>query len=244
MRARQLNPRQEKRENDELLGAQVVRDPRRGLRQVDRRLLLALHGPFEGVPATVPIRYVKNQQTWEVVGVFCSWPCAKTWQMTRPAYNSPIQRMWLLEMARKKFGYAHRTIHPAPDAWVLKKFGGDLTVEEFREYTEHDRARRSPPLLPTVMAVVRGEVSDVLGRLSVTQNNVVKKKADKDKKGPPRYLKRTCTRSCRRRCRRPSRSGPRWPPPPPKKKASGKSPGGRASRVHEEVHVRSSVAGG
>ena len=44
--------------------------------------------PFEGVPATVPIRYVKNQQTWEVVGVFCSWPCAKTWQMTRPAYNS------------------------------------------------------------------------------------------------------------------------------------------------------------
>ena len=141
--------------------------------------------PFEGVPATVPIRYVKNQQTWEVVGVFCSWPCAKTWQMTRPAYNSPIQRMWLLEMARKKFGYTRRTIHPAPDAWVLKKFGGELTIEEFRDYTgKHEPCETIlPPLLPTVMAVVQGEVSDVLRRLSVTQNNVVKKKKEKDKKG-------------------------------------------------------------
>ena len=33
------------------------------------------------------------------------------------------------------------------------------------------------------MAVVQGEVSDVLRRLSVTQNNVVKKKKEKDKKG-------------------------------------------------------------
>ena len=85
----------------------------------------------------------------------------------------------------KKFGYTRRSIHPAPDAWVLKKFGGELTIDEFRDYTgKHEPCETIlPPLLPTVMAVVQGEVSDVLRRLSVTQNNVVKKKKEKDKKG-------------------------------------------------------------
>lgn len=142
--------------------------------------------PFEGVPRCVPVRYVKVHQSWTVVGNFCSWSCAKAWQSTRPPYNTPIQRMWLMEMAIKRFGYTHRTIEAAPDPWILKRFGGEKTIEEFRQIcTNNDMPCETigPPLLPACMAFVKGKTNDVIRNLSATRNDLNNEKTQNSKKG-------------------------------------------------------------
>ena len=145
--------------------------------------------PFKGTPKTVPVSYNKSKQTFEVVGVFCSWGCAKTWMSTRVEYNTPIKRMWLYEMARRHYGYNNNVIYPAPDPWVLKRFGGSMTIEEFRELSKNDYCETiRPPLLPACMAFVHGETSDVTRSLAATRNdkekeNDGKNKSNSNKKG-------------------------------------------------------------
>lgn len=135
--------------------------------------------PFKGTPKTVPVSYNKSKQSFEVVGVFCSWGCAKTWMSTRVEYNTPIKRMWLYEMARKHYGYDKDVIYPAPDPWVLKRFGGPMTIDAFRELTKNDYCETiHPPLLPACMAFVHGQTSDVTRSLAATRND---KEKDKEK---------------------------------------------------------------
>ena len=133
--------------------------------------------PFKNTPKSVPVNYNKSKQTFEVVGVFCSWGCAKTWMSTRVEYNTPIKRMWLYEMARKHYGYDKDVIYPAPDPWVLKKFGGSLSIEEFREMSKMDYNETiHPPLLPACMAFVHGTTSSVTRSLAATRNDEGEKK--------------------------------------------------------------------
>lgn len=127
---------------------------------------------FKHAPKTVPVNYNKTKHTFEVVGVFCSWGCAKTWMSTRVEYNTPIKRMWLYEMARKHYGYDEDVIYPAPDPWVLKKFGGSLSIEEFRQMSKMDYNETiRPPLLPACMAFVHGTTSKVTRSLAATRND-------------------------------------------------------------------------
>ena len=141
---------------------------------------------FEGIPKCVPVRYVKVQNTWSVVGIFCSWACAKAWQTVRSPYNTPIQRMYLLQMAKEKFGYPKCIIHPAPEPWILKYFGGTKTIEEFRAMSgEIPTETIHPPLLPACMAIVQGTTNDVIRQLSATRNdkNATGKNDLRQKKG-------------------------------------------------------------
>ncbi len=130
--------------------------------------------PFDGVPKTCPVRYVSVRNTWTVVGVFCSWACCKSWQQIRAPYNTPIQRMWLIQLAREKFGYKGSIVHPAPDPWIMKKFGGELSIEEFRALSDANEPCETlhPPLLPACMASVRGHTSAVTRNLAATRNDL------------------------------------------------------------------------
>lgn len=141
---------------------------------------------FQNTPKCVPVNYNKTKQTFEVVGVFCSWGCAKTWMSSRVEYNTPIKRMWLYELARKHYGYDKDVIYPAPDPWVLKKFGGSLTIEEFRQMSKMDYNETiHPPLLPACMAFVHGTTSNVTRSLAATRNDegVKKEQTTSKKKG-------------------------------------------------------------
>jgi len=127
---------------------------------------------FDGIPKCVPVRYVKVHNTWSVVGIFCSWACAKSWQTVRAPYNTPIQRMYLLQMAKEKFGYTQNIIHAAPEPWILQKFGGNKTIEEFRALSgEIPTETIHPPLLPACMAIIQGNTNEVIRQLAATRND-------------------------------------------------------------------------
>ena len=75
-------------------------------------------------------------------------------------------------MARKHYGYDEDVIYPAPDPWVLKKFGGSLSIEEFRQMSKMDYNETiHPPLLPACMAFVHGTTSNVTRSLAATRND-------------------------------------------------------------------------
>ena len=161
--------------------------------------------PFQGVPKACPVRFVSVRNTWTVVGVFCSWECTKSWQQIRAPYNTPIQRMWLIHLAREKFGYNKSIIYPAPgkssnitldissfllsntlshyntDPWILKRFGGTLSIEEFRALSDANEPCETlhPPLLPACMAIVRGNTSGVTRNLAATRNDLKAEENDK-----------------------------------------------------------------
>lgn len=87
---------------------------------------------FTGVPRVCPTDYDHDADTYTVIGNFCSFACAKAWQSENKLFNLPVQRMWLLTMAKEKYGYEGDTIQAAPPRIELDVFGGPCTIEEFR----------------------------------------------------------------------------------------------------------------
>ena len=87
---------------------------------------------------------------WEVTGNFCSFNCAKRWLLDRVNCKTGTKIMWLEELARNVFQRDSNTpILTAPPMITLKKFGGNLTIEEFRQHHETGREVRviEPPFI-------------------------------------------------------------------------------------------------
>lgn len=87
--------------------------------------------PFEETPATFPTAYNESTQTWETIGVFCSWACAKRFGIERPGYSSGQSAVWLRTLAAQMGHDA--PIEAAPPQWALSKFGGPLDLAVFRK---------------------------------------------------------------------------------------------------------------
>lgn len=165
--------------------------------------------PIENYGCSVPIKYDKKTKKYECIGCFCSWECAKAWQQTRSEYNTPIQRMWLFQMAVALFGFEEDVIYPAPDPWILTKFGGTVTIDEFHSFRGKKCETIHPPLLParmtqTSMAVVFGTTSDAIRNISATCNDDdIKEQRLPEKEGQyHQYLKSVPTTKDRRKKRK------------------------------------------
>ena len=84
---------------------------------------------FKGRPKTIPIDFKNN--TWIVRGVFCSWGCAKSYSIRRGCHTEE-ELMFMNIFARKVYGRT-KPIKMSPPYESLKKFGGGLSIEEFRD---------------------------------------------------------------------------------------------------------------
>jgi len=81
----------------------------------------------------MPIKYDSRRDSFECIGNFCSWPCAKAYAND---LNSPRQgeyQMFLALMRKKAYGKSV-PCWPAPKRWALKCFGGAMSIEEFRAF--------------------------------------------------------------------------------------------------------------
>lgn len=124
--------------------------------------------PFDWMPVPLPVEFDETKRQYRVFGCFCSFSCAKAWQMERPCFNSPIARSWLSVMAKDIFRFPRNKIAPAHEAWVL--LSNRMTIEEFRATTDRCETLR-PPLLPACMASVRGPTNQALSSIYSTRNN-------------------------------------------------------------------------
>lgn len=106
---------------------------------------------FDGVPVPLPVSRDDLRQVYFCEGKFCSWQCAKSFNMreTSPAgrgnrsmYISVLAyKTWIklknlaidAETKDKMKTYCNFRLDPAPPRSKLVEFGGNMTIEEYRK---------------------------------------------------------------------------------------------------------------
>ena len=87
-----------------------------------------------GTTLPLPLEYFPAKDEFKTMGQFCSWSCAKTFTIKRYLSTAKMSEICaLITLLRKKTeGKVTPTI-PAPDKYILKMFGGPMTIEDFRK---------------------------------------------------------------------------------------------------------------
>ena len=89
------------------------------------------HG-FDSMPISVPLKYNKTKDSFQLVGAFCSFSCCKAYILE--SHNTSPTIISNLKLMSKKMGLNYKDkIIPAPPRRLLKVFGGIMSIEEFRE---------------------------------------------------------------------------------------------------------------
>jgi len=88
--------------------------------------------PFETRPIPLPVAYDDRTDRFKVIGNFCSWNCAKAYNITSNSYEWG-HRCELLHMLYKRTEGSRATrIATALPKTRLKIFGGNLDIGDFR----------------------------------------------------------------------------------------------------------------
>lgn len=106
-------------------------------------------------PIPAPKDYEAAEGLYVVYGVFCSFPCAKSFLQSEHTFNSGYQMMLLHKLAREVYGIKG-SIVAAPPRLSLDVFGGPFPIERFRSMT-NECAIHSPPFVSTYMVVEERE---------------------------------------------------------------------------------------
>lgn len=135
--------------------------------------------PFHWKASVLPVSYDAYENMYTCEGHFCSPECALAHLYADP-HMSDIQR-WtrhalLADLYRTL--YTQKELTPAPSRLLLRMFGGQLDIEQFREYiasSDDMVAIQLPPLrlhLPSMN--VQGPVRDVKKFVALSQETVEK----------------------------------------------------------------------
>jgi hypothetical protein len=81
----------------------------------------------------MPYNYDTINDTFYIIGSFCSLQCANAYNFS---VNCGSDKVWeinsWIQMIARRYGY-NIIIRPAPSKYLLKMFGGNMTIEDFRE---------------------------------------------------------------------------------------------------------------
>lgn len=116
---------------------------------------------FDCTPVGAPLKYDEMSDRFDVLGCFCSFPCASAY-MRNDQKRLLADKLYLLHMLWERVpdeegedGVEGRQgLLPAPPREMLDMFGGPLTVEQFREASgkgKHFRLNVAPQLVPVEM---------------------------------------------------------------------------------------------
>lgn len=105
---------------------------------------------FEGEPFPVVQRYDTVKDEYDVYGIFCSAPCAKSYLIAQKSNDTSLRLMWQRRMMVQVFGWPRaKPIPEANDKASCTKYGGWLTPEEWRIVQPGVKIRmRKPPFIP------------------------------------------------------------------------------------------------
>lgn len=105
---------------------------------------------FDTVPVPLPMKFDSVRNVYHCRGNFCSWQCAKAYNMTvtpqRGQGNRNMNisllayRLWVKYKTKdcnrdnkRILNFARFNIDPAPPKEVLDVFGGDVTIDDYRK---------------------------------------------------------------------------------------------------------------
>jgi len=99
--------------------------------------------PFESKPLSLPVYYNTRTFTYQSIGVFCSYECMKRYNMDRTRSSSQVYKIsfYITTLHKKLEGVVKTGIKTAPGLDQLKRFGGSLTIDEYRERSTVSHAK-------------------------------------------------------------------------------------------------------
>ena len=90
--------------------------------------------PFETRPVGIPQKYDERTTKFKLRGNFCSWNCAKSYNIFTHQHNSDWgSKQMLLTLLIRRVEGKTLSIKPAAPRQLLRVFGGNQTIEEFRK---------------------------------------------------------------------------------------------------------------
>jgi hypothetical protein len=93
---------------------------------------------FKGESLQLPIKHDERRNTFETLGHFCSWSCMKSYTLDQYGLNRGGLICGNIVMMRRKKFKTIGSIKMAPNRFRLQVFGGDLSIEEFRQNQTQD----------------------------------------------------------------------------------------------------------
>lgn len=103
---------------------------------------------FNNTPFPLPNKYYMNK--YHVFGVFCSPACCFSYNIDLNDHKIWERNSLILKLYYDLTGDKLNIIYPAPPRQILKMFGGNIDIEEFRNKSYHKYSSRYiiPPMVP------------------------------------------------------------------------------------------------
>lgn len=111
--------------------------------------------PFYNKPFTLPVDYEPTLRRYKVFGNFCSPNCAKRYAIDDKILCNKVHI--LSQMCREMYNASY-TIKPAPSKFLLRCFGGKLSIDEFRNNFKSDTNYIVKPINTKVLSLEIVEV--------------------------------------------------------------------------------------
>ena len=86
------------------------------------------HHNFKNSPFFLPIDFSEISKRFKITGNFCSPNCVKSYSFINNTKNKHLVSL----MYKKLYGYDYN-IKTAPPIQILKEYGGNLSIEEYRK---------------------------------------------------------------------------------------------------------------
>lgn len=108
---------------------------------------------FTNEPLKLPYHYDHLRNKYVTEGHFCSWSCMKSYAIDKYGENRGGIICGNIITMRKKMYELVGSVVRAPKRYMLKMFGGPLTIEEFRKNSLVDKGK--PKIIETEEKVDR-----------------------------------------------------------------------------------------
>lgn len=92
--------------------------------------------PFDNEPLHLPYKYDSIKDVFHTSGIFCSWSCMKAYNIstTRGGRSGIVADN--ITLMRKRACSKLVPTKAAPNRYMLKVFGGNMEIDEFRKCSE------------------------------------------------------------------------------------------------------------
>src|SRR5210317_1407632 len=138
---------------------------------------------FESDALSMPYRYDDLRNKFYTCGNYCSWSCVKSHAIDKYGVNKGSIVCGNIVLMRKKMYNQIGPVKCAPNRFKLKEFGGDLTIEEFRENLTKDHTESKPietsPVVENVIPIISNTKKMDEIKNATSSNNALKLKRNK-----------------------------------------------------------------
>ena len=138
---------------------------------------------FDGNPLSMPYKYDDRRNKFFTAGNYCSWSCMKSHAIDKYGVNRGGIICGNIILMRKKMYNQIGSVKCAPNRFKLVEFGGDMTIEEFRENQTIDVGEVKPvetaPVVNNLIPIISNTKKMDEIKNATTSNNALKLKRTK-----------------------------------------------------------------